>query len=1120
MVGGEIFLSAFIQVLFEKLASRDLWNFALKKQIHTQLAKWSRMLEQIEALLADAEDKQMTNQRGITLWLEDLEDLAYDLNDVLDEFATEALRRKMMEEPRASTSKVHAFIPTCCVSFNPSTLVSGSSMSSKIKEITNRLQDLFDRRIGLGLQNVHVERSVKAPQRPPTSSLIHEPSLYGRDGDKRSIIELLLTDQSKGLIEKPTGQKQMEDLECEYFRELLSRSFFQPSSSDEVSLFVMHDLINELAQFVARRVCFRMEDKLKDNERGENIIKARHSSYTRGYLDGIKKFEPFHKAKNLRTFLPLGLGDRSKFSSNSYLSSDVALHLLPNLKRLRVLSLRRYRIYELSSLIGDLKHVRFLDLSCALIDTLPESISALYNLQTLMLRYCKNLKKLPPTTGNLINLRHLDVTGADLLEEMPPKIGKLISLQTLSNFIVSKGNGSAINELAYLIHLRGTLCISGLEHVADARDAARANLKDKQGLEILLMKWSNSDNSHNESVESEVLDILRPHKKLKELTISGYHSPKFPTWVGNSSFSNMVCLKILNCEKCMSLPTLGQLPSLTKLHIQGMKAVENVGLEFYGSGCSNPFPSLKVLTFVDMPEWKHWSPFGVEERAQAFARLAELSIKRCPKLLQKLPSNLPCLRKLNIEECPGAWVPSQTELNEASSLKYLRVEKIQGLTWLASWFFLGLLTRLQELKIFGCTELKSLWKNEVRIHHRLPALRRLQVEGCPQLISLFEEEEGLWQHEELPHLIMLEYLEIEDCEKLEKLPQGLHNLKCLRKLILDKCPCLVSFPKKGLPPTLRTLDIYKCEALRSLPDQLEMLNSLEELKVRKCPWQKNFSCSRTRLPPTLKELKIKECGDVESILAEEGMKIDCPSLEYVIIMGCPRLKSLPDVMQNNNDGCLRSLSQLHITNCDNLESVPEGWFTATNLRELCILSCKKLKRLPHHAYEDNLTCLHDVQVDSCAASATGLVPYILNKESSSSYSYCFTNVTFLRLHNVDMGGKPPSEWGLHRLHFLNLEKLSCKDFLNLPYLEKLEFCNCPNLTTIIELGQLTSLSELWIEDCPNLTCQLPPSLLWLEMKNCPLLKQRYEKGKGQYWPLISHIPQVNIDDKDVSDPSS
>ncbi|KAG5539281.1 hypothetical protein RHGRI_019743 [Rhododendron griersonianum] len=105
MAIGEIFLTAFIQMLFEKLSSRDLWNFRRRERIHTLLTKWKKMLEQIEAVLADAEHKQMTNQEGIRLWLEDLEDLAYDLDDVLDEFATEALRRKVTEESRASNSK-------------------------------------------------------------------------------------------------------------------------------------------------------------------------------------------------------------------------------------------------------------------------------------------------------------------------------------------------------------------------------------------------------------------------------------------------------------------------------------------------------------------------------------------------------------------------------------------------------------------------------------------------------------------------------------------------------------------------------------------------------------------------------------------------------------------------------------------------------------------------------------------------------------------------------------------------------------------------------------------------------------------------------------------------------
>ncbi|KAG5539258.1 hypothetical protein RHGRI_019721 [Rhododendron griersonianum] len=1101
MAIGEIFLSAFIQELFEKLASHVLLNFARRERIDTLLTKWRNMLEQIESVLADAEEKQMTDQRGIKLWLEELEDLAYDLDDVLDEFATEALRRKVMEEPQASTSK------------------------------------------------------------------------------------------------KPTGQKQMEDLGSDYFRELSSRSFFQPSSRGEVSRFVMHDLINDLAQFVARRICFKMEEKLENNEEHTIITKARHSSYVRGYQDGIQKFEIFQKAKNLRSFLPFGLRDND---FNSYLTSDVPLQLLPHLRRLRVLSLRRYQICELSSSIGDLKHVRFLDLTCALIATLPESVGTLYNLQTLILRYCKNLSKLPTNMSNLINLRHLDVTGSDSLQEMPPKIGKLTSLQTLSNFIIKQGNGSTINELDSLIQLRGTLCISGLENVENAMDARRANLKDKQHLDVLLMKWSNmSDNARNTSVDSEVLEMLRPHEKLKELTINGYHGLTFPAWVRNSLFSNMVNLKFQNCDKCISLPPLGRLPSLTKLYIQGTKALQNVGLEFYGSGSSNPFPALEILTFEDMAEWKDWSPFEVEEGSQAFSRLSELSIKRCPKLLGKLPNNLPYLRKLDIEGCPllvVAWVPSPTGLievrntlqfdslislslkdvsipnsfnnpevgNEAtatenarysplSSLTSLRVENIQGLTCLPSWFVQGL-TGLQELFFYGCPELTSLWKNEVRIHHHLPALRRLVIEGCPKLISLFEEdedEEGLQQHEELPYMMLLEYLKIKNCEKMEKLPRGLHNLRSLQGLIIGKCPCLISFPKTGLPSTLRTLRIKYCDALRSLPE-LMMLNSLEELWVGNCPSLTYLSSSRTGLPRNLKKMYIRGCAKLETVLAEEGMKINCTSLESFEIHQCESLKSLPDVTQNNVDGgCLKNLSDLSVWCCENVESIPQGWFTATtNLRKLRVFGCEKLKGLPHNAY-NNLTSLQSLRISSWDA-ATELISH-------------FTNLTSLDLYNVDEGGnKPPSEWGLHRLsslrqlflrgygwasfppveeeeedgmmlwlppslikltilEFPNLEKLSCKEF---PSLEHLIILNCPKLTTITKLGLPPSLVSLGIEGCPLLSelliDRLPPSLVSLWIYGCPLLSERCsKKKKGQYWPLISHIPQVKIDCRNVFlEPSS
>ncbi|KAG5564290.1 hypothetical protein RHGRI_000479 [Rhododendron griersonianum] len=1021
---AEIFLGAFVNVLVEKFATSDLWNFACKERIDTQLTEWRSMLKQVQAVVADAEEKQITD-RGVNLWLEDLEDLSYDMDDVLDEFATEALRRKVMEEPRASTSKVRKLIPNCCTSFNPSTLVSDFRMRPMMDEmdkITARLQDLFNRRMGLGLTNIAAGGSGQASQGQPTSPLIIEPCLT---------CEL----------------KDLAQVQVELQKALAGKKF----------LIVLDDVWNK-----NHGEWSRLEDKLKDNEGDEGISKARHSSYTRGIRDGIKKFEAFHKAKNLRTFLPCG----SRYQDESYLTSDVPLRLLPGLRRLRVLSLRRYKIGELSSSIGDLKHVRYLDLSCALILMLPESIGSLYNLQTLILRDCKNLNRLPTNTSDLISLRHLDITGTNSLREMPPKIGKLTSLQTLSNFIVGNGNEATITELGKLIHLRGTLSISGLENVTDARDARKANLKDKQSLDVLLMKWSNvSDNARNESVESKVLDMLEPHKMLKELSINGYGGLIFPTWVGNSLFSNMVYLKFENCEKCTSLPPLGQLPSLAKLCIQGMKAIRNVGLAFYGMGCPNPFPALEILTFDDMPEWKDWTPFGVEEGAQAFARLSELSIKRCPKLSHELPRNLPRLRNLDIEECPVlvvAWIPSPTELNEVrntlhfdslvslhlknvsiagslgssevgdqvvlknsshsllSSLTSLKMENIWGHTCLPSWVFQGL-TGLQELSLRGFEELTTLWKDEVRLQNRLPALRSLTIADCPQLISLFAEGEER------------------------------DDLKSLQDLFIFRCPRLISFPV--LPSTLKELRINDCDGLVSLPD-LTLLNNLEKLELSSCPSLPYLS-SGIGLPPALKELRVNKCTELKSLIADEGIQMNCPSLESFKINGCERLKTLPDVMQNNNG--LKNLSRLWIFRCGNLESLPEGWFPTTNFREFSIYNCEKLEPLPNHAYNNNRLASLEKLTLRGSPMATGLLSHILDEGSSSN----FINLTSLQIHDVDIG----KLCGLHRLYSLRELSLENCDWVSFPEDGILSFPS-----SLVELGikSFPNLKKLSFKDLENL----------------------------------------------------
>ncbi|XWS32496.1 hypothetical protein CRYUN_Cryun23aG0163500 [Craigia yunnanensis] len=78
------------QALIDKFSVSDLMNFARKEK----LKKWENKLRSINAVLADAEEKQVTN-KSVKIRLNELRDWAYDVEDLLEEFAYEALRRKL-----------------------------------------------------------------------------------------------------------------------------------------------------------------------------------------------------------------------------------------------------------------------------------------------------------------------------------------------------------------------------------------------------------------------------------------------------------------------------------------------------------------------------------------------------------------------------------------------------------------------------------------------------------------------------------------------------------------------------------------------------------------------------------------------------------------------------------------------------------------------------------------------------------------------------------------------------------------------------------------------------------------------------------------------------------------
>ncbi|KAL7234873.1 hypothetical protein ACSBR1_018357 [Camellia fascicularis] len=159
--------------------------------------------------------------------------------------------------------------------------------------------------------------------------------------------EIVLLWMAEGLIEHPKGGEQIEDVGRRYFHELVSRSFFQLSRHDNL-LFIMHDLINDLAQAVAGDICFRLENNLEGGKKNKISDKARHSSYVASEYEGIRKFKAFDEARCLRTFLKI-LPSRVNYKTR-YLIHD----LLPVLKCLRELRLCCSVIDELPDSIGDL----------------------------------------------------------------------------------------------------------------------------------------------------------------------------------------------------------------------------------------------------------------------------------------------------------------------------------------------------------------------------------------------------------------------------------------------------------------------------------------------------------------------------------------------------------------------------------------------------------------------------------------------------------------------------------------------------------------------------------------------------------------------------------------------
>jgi Leucine-rich repeat (LRR) protein len=513
-------------------------------------------------------------------------------------------------------------------------------------------------------------------------------SLFPKDYqfDKSILIQLWM---AQGFVKSCDDQNRcLEEVGNEYFMDLLWRSFFQEAETDDFGDVIcckMHDLMHDLAISVAGSLITTLDDKKRNLHEKTRHVSVVGSSITtslckasriRTFLcdyptvfnisdcEAIISSSKFLRVLDLHErnheLLPSSIGEL-KHLRYLDLSSNGNLKKLPNcitrLQNLQTLKLQFCKnLEELPNSIGELKHLRYLDLSCNNnLKKLPNSMSRLQNLQMLELSCCENLEELPRDMKELVNLRHLEINGCNRLTYMPRGLGLLTNLQTLSKFVVHKDplsqHSSGLKELEGLNNLRGDLRIENLRHGKDgASECKEAILKEKQHLQSLRLEWSTEGgvNASDVNVDDEMLlEVLQPHPNLKTLCLSYNLGSRLPSWL--LSLTNLVTLRLLGCTKCQYLPSLSQLPSLKDLYLSHMDAMEYIS----DSGDSNEFsssffPSLKIIYFSFCPNLKGWW----RRRRDSSVEVNSDSHNSIENTEHPLLPSFPCLSELQISDCP------------------------------------------------------------------------------------------------------------------------------------------------------------------------------------------------------------------------------------------------------------------------------------------------------------------------------------------------------------------------------------------------------------------------------------------------------------------------------------
>ncbi|XP_078161351.1 putative disease resistance protein RGA4 [Carex rostrata] len=166
--------SAFLPVVFQIAADFMREELRLEHDLESEVQLLKKNVNMINATLNDA---KMNPSQPLKLWLDELRDVGYDAIDLLDEHNTEVQRRNLVlyHELRNRLAIV-----------NPGRVLYRHDMSNKIREVSLKMSDVFQRRIHFGL---NVNESSHVRDRLETTTSLPPTHIVGRENEKSEILK-------------------------------------------------------------------------------------------------------------------------------------------------------------------------------------------------------------------------------------------------------------------------------------------------------------------------------------------------------------------------------------------------------------------------------------------------------------------------------------------------------------------------------------------------------------------------------------------------------------------------------------------------------------------------------------------------------------------------------------------------------------------------------------------------------------------------------------------------------------------------------------------------------------------------------------------------------------------